>query len=283
MNKESCKIELADLKLLVEWSGNRLFAVDSNASEEDRYNDTHTHPMFEVFFVSEGTLTVITHKSKIECRNSIVVIPPYLPHCTLSKHTRVSVMYFRLEQAQKSHDIKLFSPLSERLSKDITILDINDGRALYVQKIWELQNDNFFADERLDRLTYLLFTDIISELAPPPVPTSGEKHRNYLKTIQDHLTYHYNEKVLITDLAELLYLSPKQVSRIIRKEYNCSFSEMLTAHRLNVARMLLLRSDIDVNKIAALVGYEYPANFFKHFKKAYGITPAEYRKNKKQS
>jgi YesN/AraC family two-component response regulator len=124
---------------------------------------------------------------------------------------------------------------------------------------------------------------MISELVPSADTSGGEKHRNYISAIQDCLTYRYNEKLLITDLAELLYLSPKQVSRIIRKEYNCSFSEMLTAHRLDVACMLLLRSDIDVNKIAASVGYEYSANFFKHFKKAYGITPAEYRKRAQET
>jgi AraC-like DNA-binding protein len=279
MNQESCKIELADIKLYLEWSKTRFSVIDSNISEEDRYVDTHTHPTFEVFFVTDGELKVITHKNKIECRNSIVIIPPYLPHCTAANHTRVSVMYFKLEQTKKNAELMLFSQLSKVLSENITVLPINEERSFYLKKADELQNAEFFSNERFEHLIYLLFTDVISELAPPQKATAGEKHRNYIKSIQDYLTFHYNEKLPITDLAELLYLSPKQVARIIRKEYNCTFSEMLTAHRLEVACMLLIRSDMDVNKIALQVGYEYPANFFKHFKKIYGITPAEYRRS----
>lgn len=280
MNEKNFKIELADIRFLVEWTGNRIAVTNTTTSEKDRYNDTHTHTAYEVFFITDGALTVITHNKKLECRNSIVIIPPQLPHCTFANNAKASVMYFKLEQTPKNEKAKLFDKVIERLSSNITTLEINESRAFYIKKSSELKAEDFFADERLWSLLTLLFADIVSELSPPPKANGKEKHKNYVNAIQDYLSFHYNEKLPITDLADFLYLSPKQVARIIRKEYNCTFSEMLTSHRLEVARMLLVRSDIEINKIAAQVGYEYPANFFKHFKKAYGIPPAEYRKAK---
>lgn len=279
MNEKNCKINIADVNLSVNWSENNVGVIYNFPQTLDRYNNTHTHPMYEVFFVSSGTFTVITHTKKVECPNSIVIIPPGLTHCTVTNSSKLSVLYFRLERSESDSKTKLFSHLSEVLSNDVTVLPNDENVDFYVKRIAEMQGDSVLSSESLPHLMSLLFADVFLKLAPVSKPTSTEKHRNYVKAIEDYLAHHYNEKVLITDLAKLLYLSPKQVARIIRKEYNCTFSERITSHRLGIACMLLVRSDLEINKIAASVGYEYTNPFYTNFKKAYGMTPSEYRAN----
>ena len=278
MNESKYKIHIADLLLSVSCQTASLGVVYSFPQSLDSYNHTHIHPTYEIFFVSSGTLNVFTPTKRLECLNSIVIIPPGLSHCTATYESKISVMNFKISQAQGSGASPLFSRLSDALADEITVLPIDERIAFYLKSIQEMKADSFLSKEGLPHLISLLFADIFSRIAPTSNAAVTEKHQNYVKAIEEYLTYHYNEKLLVSDFAKLLYLSPKQIARIIRKEYDCTFSEMITAHRLGIACMLLVRTDIEVNEIASSVGYEYPANFHVHFKKAYGMTPAEYRR-----
>jgi AraC family transcriptional regulator len=58
-----------------------------------------------------------------------------------------------------------------------------------------------------------------------------------------------------------------------------SLGAYIVRQRLETAVSLLRFSDESISDIAFKVGYENPSSFNKAFKKRYGISPAEYRKN----
>ncbi|MNP83828.1 HTH-type transcriptional regulator YesS [compost metagenome] len=55
-----------------------------------------------------------------------------------------------------------------------------------------------------------------------------------------------------------------------------NFTEYLTELRMDKAKALLKESDIMINEIALLVGYQ-PSYFIRLFKKLEGITPGRFR------
>ena len=101
--------------------------------------------------------------------------------------------------------------------------------------------------------------------------------QRYTNRIDLFIAEHYREKIRLSDLAETLYLCPKQVTRIIRKNYGCSFSDLVRDHRLRLARAMLESTEESISSIARAVGFEYENYFYTLFRKAYTITPAEYR------
>ncbi len=58
-----------------------------------------------------------------------------------------------------------------------------------------------------------------------------------------------------------------------------SFSEYITAKRVQKAKELLADERLSVEKVANEVGYKDYFYFTKVFKKAVGISPSKYRKN----
>ena len=57
-----------------------------------------------------------------------------------------------------------------------------------------------------------------------------------------------------------------------------TFQEVVKEERMKKARALLRETNQTVETIAAEVGYENVEHFNRLFKKSYGITPVQYRK-----
>jgi YesN/AraC family two-component response regulator len=88
----------------------------------------------------------------------------------------------------------------------------------------------------------------------------------------------YREYLTLEDVATFLGTSPSYLSRLIRRELDTTFGELLTSLRLAHARKLLGESDVPIQSVAESVGYENGYYFSRVFKKHYGATPTEYRR-----
>ena len=84
----------------------------------------------------------------------------------------------------------------------------------------------------------------------------------------------------INDLSDVLHLSASQANRILKEQYGQSFKEKLRSTRMQQSRLLLEQTDMKISDIAADVGYSSTAGFHPAFRDLFGVTPAEYRKNK---
>ena len=80
-------------------------------------------------------------------------------------------------------------------------------------------------------------------------------------------------------MAEHVYLSTKQISRIIKKEYGCTLSQLVTDKKLAAAKKLLKDTDMKIGEIALAVNLGAENYFYLLFKKKYNQTPLQYRKS----
>ena len=97
-----------------------------------------------------------------------------------------------------------------------------------------------------------------------------------LKYMQDN----YNT-ITLSNLAAFFNYSERQIQRIIKSSTGMSFSENIQKLKLRQAARLLLNPARSVASIAEELGYADPGNFRYMFKKYYGMTPLEYRAEKK--
>ncbi|HEY3136438.1 MAG TPA: AraC family transcriptional regulator [Blastocatellia bacterium] len=83
--------------------------------------------------------------------------------------------------------------------------------------------------------------------------------------------------IYVNDAAEEVGLSPSHFSHLFKAEMGMSFYRYLIKARLEKARNLLEESPMPVKLIAFEVGYKDPGHFEREFKKAYAVTPSQYR------
>ena len=92
-----------------------------------------------------------------------------------------------------------------------------------------------------------------------------------------YLTDHMAEKINMENLAKQLHLSYTGFLWKFRKEMGCAPSEYLIRIRMQLAKQLLLDSDLRINEIAPLCGYSNAYYFSAAFHKETGMAPINYR------
>ena len=83
--------------------------------------------------------------------------------------------------------------------------------------------------------------------------------------------------ITFAELSRLVATSPRQLRRVFVECGGTTFRSFLAEVRMTRAAELLTSTDMPVREVARLVGYREPSRFTKAFKRAYGLTPSQFR------
>lgn len=87
----------------------------------------------------------------------------------------------------------------------------------------------------------------------------------------------------IENLSKLVLLNEQKLKAGFHLHYHMSIGEYTNKLRMSTAANLLLTTDLSIDEIAENVGYNYSGNFTKMFKKTYGKTALQYRKENRDN
>ena len=86
--------------------------------------------------------------------------------------------------------------------------------------------------------------------------------------------------ITLDDLAEKFFLSKPYLSKYIKEKSGITFGDLVKKIRMKKAKALLKSSNMTVENIAMSVGYQNVEHFNRLFKKAYDMTPMQFRNQK---
>ena len=111
--------------------------------------------------------------------------------------------------------------------------------------------------------------------------TSNDSNDEYYEMIQPALAYidqYYNKTVTLQDLADQLGVSTPYTCVLFQQTLGTRPIEYLNRIRIQKAKELLAKEDLEVKSIAERVGFDHPSYFIKIFKRSEGLTPTAFRK-----
>ncbi len=281
MRELLCKLDLGEVRLTAVLF-DQAFSLNGKYGSRwsmARLESAHQHSTYELFIVTGGEISIMTEKESLACREGLVVIPPFINHYTVLEGAEGCCMYFSLEPPAKAVDSR-FAVLQDALSQGIVRLPLSRDEQFYTSHLFECFREDI-PKEINHHLLALFFYELFSRIVPQKVESrpDSKKYGTYINTVEAYISDHYNESITLNDLSEQLYLCTKQISRIIRRAYNCSLSELINRKRLAVACMLLKYTNLTISEISANVGYGHENYFFTLFRRTYGCSPRSYRKN----
>lgn len=104
---------------------------------------------------------------------------------------------------------------------------------------------------------------------------------HYSAVVQKTLTYidaNLSKELSLSGLAELMQITPGYLSSLFHRETGQTLAAHINAQRMKIALQLLGSTRLQVQNIAQLSGFSDPNYFSKQFKRHYGLTPLQYRR-----
>ena len=103
---------------------------------------------------------------------------------------------------------------------------------------------------------------------------------NALQKAYEILTKEACNPPTIKSLSKMVFLNEQKLKAGFSAKYHMSISEYTTSIKMTMAENLLSTTELSVDEISKMVGYNYSGNFVKMFKKLHGKTPLAFRKCK---
>lgn len=250
--------------------------LDPTAQNPSTIKTTHSHFTYEVFFVTEGELELVTERESRIYERKILIIPPKIRHYSVPSGVGSYCLLFSFEDTSQWRTLA-----EEQLKHNICQLPLSDESAFYIRKIAEkCSRPSETTEKEIMHLATLLFYEIMGGLLPQwhLWQDTGRGSTKHIHEIEQYINAHIKEKIVLSDIAAHISLSPRQVSRVINKEYGCSLTELVTDKRLGSAEILIKNTSIPISEIAKQANFGSENYFYTLFKKRYGVSPLQYRK-----
>jgi len=114
--------------------------------------------------------------------------------------------------------------------------------------------------------------------------TRTNQNKDVIVRFEEFITDYFNSDELqnsgiptVKYCADAMNLSPNYFSDMLKSETGKNTQEHIHYYLLEKAKNKLVNSNLSINEIAHELGFEYPQNFSKLFKKKVGVSPSLYR------
>ncbi len=111
-------------------------------------------------------------------------------------------------------------------------------------------------------------------------PAFTQSHRELVQKAIDHMRNNYKSHISLDDIVSGMFLSKNYFRQIFKKTTGTSISSYIQELRITEACRLLETTTESLSEIAVKCGFNDIKFFYQTFKKAIGMTPAEYRRQK---
>ena len=98
-----------------------------------------------------------------------------------------------------------------------------------------------------------------------------------VKSIVDYIDRNFHSDITLQEIAKIVHFSPSYISRIFHLKQGMTIKAYITQKRLENAKYLLEKTELNIQEIASYCGFYTTPNFNRVFKLHVGVTPLEYR------
>ena len=183
----------------------------------------------------------------------------------IKKETKIAIItgYDYFEYAQKALKIGV----EDYILKPVSKKDINE---IITKLIYELNQEkkHIEVEKIINKISHNENTDN---------QTANSKYRDIiLKKFEENYS---NVSFNLNSLADDMNLSSGYLSSLFKSLFGIPFKDYLNNIRMEKAKLLLLTTDLKNYEISDQIGFDNVYYFNSKFKKTFGVTPKEFKKN----
>lgn len=114
--------------------------------------------------------------------------------------------------------------------------------------------------------------------APVTVPSLRDRTAaRHVARVFAHIETHLNVPLTVADIARQLGLDPGYVGALFHRHTGMRLLDYMTLRRLEIARSLLMTSDLPLREVARRSGFRDASTFYRRFRRHFARTPGTLR------
>lgn len=249
----------------------------------------HFHPEYELNFIlnGKGVLRVVGDSVEELSNIDLVLVGSNVKHGWENNNCKNTPIYEMTFQFNDSiFDDKL---LSLRMFKDINDMfkRANHGIKFSKETSKKLM-PKIITLTKIDTVDeFIKFLNILQEMAVSKSQrllsssssnVDGEYENSVrIKKVYEFIQENFTRKISLSEISELINMSPVSFNRFIKKRTGKTFVEYVNDTRLSFASKMLMETDLSIGEISFKCGYNNITHFNRQFKKFKKSTPSEFR------
>lgn len=266
----------------------KVLMIQSGTLEQAIPKHRHSDKSFEVHYILGGFGKLILDDISYDLQpNDLFTTGPHIRHQQIpalnDPMTEYCIQFEIVSEVEALGELEKQSPIAQLFVETPFWLgqDTQNIRVLFEQICYELSHQYLGYDINVKSLFEQMVVAIVRNYEKSTVVM---KHIPQ-KSLDDQRLYIIEESFLndysyITAslLAERLGVSVRQMSRILQDDYHMTFKEKKLEARMCATLNLLESSSKDIEAIALEIGFSSLEHFSRSFKKYYGFSATQYRK-----
>ncbi|MGN1377112.1 MAG: helix-turn-helix domain-containing protein [Dorea sp.] len=245
------------------------------------YVPPHWHRSIEMSLVVEGSVELWIHEEKqiIKKGEFIFVNSGNVHYLKEGEERDTSVMMVIISY----EFLKKVYPEIDRVYFRL------DSEADEMERIREIYRELKRYSENPQPLDYIRINGYLYEIVyfllsrcvvrDPDAEKKIQKMNHTQKKVLNYIDEHYREELTLKMMAEKFDMSEEHFSRKFHRYFGISFKNYVDRYRIFQSFADVIQSDKSMQQIAMEQGFPNIKSFIAHFKREYGMTPYQYRKN----
>ena len=247
-------------------------AIDGHAAPKPA---AHYHQEYEIYFLTDGSCRYFIDKKTyaLSC-GDFVVIPPGIIHKVIYEVPAYGRLLIHCSEVYIPPSVLAHIDALVYFSPPPAMTDQIHSLYRQIRASYEAQNEFTF-----DTLHCCVAALMLLMVKQPTALPQAQVGSSFVERAVRYIRAHYSTHLSLRETAEHCAVSPEHLSRMFRKETGFGFSEYLNLYRLKKAESILKSGTTSsVAKVAIQCGFSDSNYFSCSFKKMYGISPSELKK-----
>lgn len=256
---------------------------------------SHIHPSLEFIYIKEGVFEIgIDNQTVIAKKGDFLIFRANVIH-TITLIENIIGTYYVLKVAPTllfqifvgKNQLAYTMPFLQKHSQDISYISSKDIPA-EIKRIWDIMIIEFSKNES-DLCVYqrIHASELLLQLSRHfcsyfnTDSLSKELNEHTVNLIYESISFinkNFASDITALSCAEHIHVSYSYFARLFKAVTGKTFKEYLNTIRLSKARDALLQTDIPVTDVAMSCGFNSPSYFTAEYKKIYGKTPHQTKK-----